>query len=39
MNNALGDLNNVMMIEPLDYPNFIALINNCAFMLTGSSGV
>lgn len=39
MNDALGDLNNVAMIEPLDYPNFVALLDCCAFMLTDSGGV
>lgn len=39
MNDALGDLDNVAMIEPLDYPNFVSLINNCSFMLTDSGGV
>lgn len=39
MNNALGDLDNVAMIEPLDYPNFVGLLDNCTFMLTDSGGV
>lgn len=39
MNDALGDLDNVAMIEPLDYPNFVSMIHNCSFMLTDSGGV
>ncbi len=39
MNDALGGLENVAMIEPLDYPNFVALLNSCALMLTDSGGV
>ncbi|GAA0475445.1 UDP-N-acetylglucosamine 2-epimerase (non-hydrolyzing) [Parasphingorhabdus litoris] len=39
MNDALGGLSNVAMIEPLDYPNFVALLDACTFMLTDSGGV
>ena len=39
MNDALGGLDNVAMIEPLDYPNFVALLNSCTLMLTDSGGV
>lgn len=39
MNNALGYLDNVAMIEPLDYPNFVGLLDSCTFMLTDSGGV
>ena len=39
MNEALGGLDNVAMIEPLDYPNFVALLDACTFMLTDSGGV
>ena len=39
MNDALGGLSNVAMIEPLDYPNFVALLDVCTFMLTDSGGV
>lgn len=39
MQEALGNLSNVAMIEPLDYPNFVALLNNAEFMLTDSGGV
>ena len=39
MQDALGGLDNVAMIEPLDYPNFVSLLNHCSFMLTDSGGV
>lgn len=39
MKNALDRLDNVAMIEPLDYPNFVSLIKHCNFMLTDSGGV
>jgi len=39
MHDALGDLDNVAMIEPLDYPDFVALIDCCTLMLTDSGGV
>ncbi len=39
MNDALGGLSNVAMIEPLDYPNFVALLNSATVMLTDSGGV
>lgn len=39
MNDALGGLDNVAMIEPLDYPNFVALLNSATLMLTDSGGV
>ncbi len=39
MRDALGDLANVAMIEPLDYPDFVALIDCCTLMLTDSGGV
>lgn len=39
MQDALGDLENVAMIEPLDYPNFVSLLNHCNFMMTDSGGV
>lgn len=39
MQKALGDLDNVAMIEPLDYPNFVSLLNHCNFMMTDSGGV
>jgi UDP-N-acetylglucosamine 2-epimerase (non-hydrolysing) len=39
MNAALGDLSNVAMIEPLDYPNFARLLSMSHIMLTDSGGV
>lgn len=39
MNDALQGLDNVAMIEPLDYPNFVNLLNLSYFMLTDSGGV
>ncbi len=39
MQNALEGLDNVAMIEPLDYPNFVSLLHHCSFMLTDSGGV
>ncbi len=39
MQDALGDLDNVAMIEPLDYPNFVRLLNHCQFLMTDSGGV
>lgn len=39
MQDSLGDLDNVAMIEPLDYPNFVSLLNHCNFMMTDSGGV
>ena len=39
MNEALGDLANVALIEPLDYPNFARLLDLAEIMLTDSGGV
>jgi UDP-N-acetylglucosamine 2-epimerase (non-hydrolysing) len=39
MNTALGDLPNVAMIEPLDYPSFARLLSISHIMLTDSGGV
>lgn len=39
MNTALGDLPNVALIEPLDYPNFVRLLSIADIMLTDSGGV
>jgi len=39
MQDTLGDLDNVALIEPLDYPNFVSLLDACTFMLTDSGGV
>ncbi len=39
MNGLLAGLENVALIEPLDYPNFARLIGICDLMLTDSGGV
>jgi UDP-N-acetylglucosamine 2-epimerase (non-hydrolysing) len=39
MNATLGDLPNVAMIEPLDYPSFARLLSISHIMLTDSGGV
>ncbi len=39
MTDALGGLDNVAMIEPLDYPNFARLLSISHIMLTDSGGV
>lgn len=39
MNGALGGLDNVAMIEPLDYPHFARLLALAEIMLTDSGGV
>ncbi len=39
MNAALGGLDNVAMIEPLDYPHFARLLSISHIMLTDSGGV
>ena len=39
MNDALAGLDNVAMIEPLDYPNFVHLLSLVDIMLTDSGGV
>lgn len=39
MDKALGDLPNVAMIEPLDYPHFARLLSISYIMLTDSGGV
>jgi len=39
MNAALGGLDNVAMIEPLDYPHFARLLSIAEIMLTDSGGV
>jgi len=36
---ALTDLPNVALIEPLDYPGFVALLDACDLVLTDSGGV
>ena len=39
MNQALGGLDNVALIEPLDYPHFARLLDIAEIMLTDSGGV
>lgn len=39
MDAALGGLPNVAMIEPLDYPHFVRLLDMSALVLTDSGGV
>jgi UDP-N-acetylglucosamine 2-epimerase (non-hydrolysing) len=39
MDEALAGLDNVAMIEPLDYPNFVALLDLATIVLTDSGGV
>ncbi|BBC71405.1 UDP-N-acetyl glucosamine 2-epimerase [Altererythrobacter sp. B11] len=39
MNEALGGLENVALIEPLDYPHFARLLDMSTLMLTDSGGV
>ena len=39
MNEQLADLDNVALIEPLDYPHFARLLDICDLMLTDSGGV
>ena len=39
MEAVLGKLSNVAMIEPLDYPHFVRLLDMCHLVLTDSGGV
>lgn len=39
MEAVLGELPNVAMIEPLDYPHFVRLLDMCHLVLTDSGGV
>ena len=39
MNERLGEIANVALIEPLDYPHFARLLDICTLMLTDSGGV
>ncbi|HOB12941.1 MAG TPA: UDP-N-acetylglucosamine 2-epimerase (non-hydrolyzing) [Novosphingobium sp.] len=39
MNERLGRLSNVALIEPLDYPHFVRLLSIAEIMLTDSGGV
>ena len=36
---ALADQPNIAMIDPLDYPDFVRLLDRCALVLTDSGGV
>ena len=35
----LSGANNIFLVEPVDYPSMIWLMNNCYFVLTDSGGV
>ncbi len=39
MDAELGGLSNVAMIDPLDYPHFVRLLDMCELVLTDSGGV
>ena len=39
MNDRLAGLDNVALIEPLDYPHFARLLDICSLMLSDSGGV
>lgn len=39
VNNLLKGIENIHLIEPLDYPHFIWLMNKCYFILTDSGGI
>jgi UDP-N-acetylglucosamine 2-epimerase (non-hydrolysing) len=39
MAEVLGGIENVAMIDPLDYPNFVRLLSLCHFVMTDSGGV
>jgi UDP-N-acetylglucosamine 2-epimerase (non-hydrolysing) len=39
MHNICGNVSNIAMIEPLDYPHFVRLLDICNLMLTDSGGV
>ena len=39
MHQKLEGFDNIALIEPLDYPNFVSLLQHCNFMLTDSGGV
>ncbi|HWU73544.1 MAG TPA: UDP-N-acetylglucosamine 2-epimerase (non-hydrolyzing) [Sphingomonas sp.] len=39
MSEVLGGIENVAMIDPLDYPNFVRLLSLCHFVMTDSGGV
>lgn len=39
MSEVLAGVDNVAMIDPLDYPNFVRLLSLCHFVMTDSGGV
>ena len=39
MSEVLGGIDNIAMIDPLDYPNFVRLLSLCHFVMTDSGGV
>lgn len=39
VNRTLSDVENVHLIEPLDYLNFVKLMNDCYLILTDSGGI
>lgn len=39
MAEVLGGIDNIAMIDPLDYPNFVRLLSLCHFVMTDSGGV
>jgi UDP-N-acetylglucosamine 2-epimerase (non-hydrolysing) len=39
MEAVLAGLDNIALIDPLDYPNFVALLDRCHLVLTDSGGV
>ena len=39
MTEVLGGIDNIAMIDPLDYPNFVRLLSLCHFVMTDSGGV
>lgn len=39
MERVLDGIDNIALIDPLDYPNFVALLDNCHLVLTDSGGV
>jgi UDP-N-acetylglucosamine 2-epimerase (non-hydrolysing) len=39
MEQVLDGIDNVALIDPLDYPNFVALLDHCHIVLTDSGGV
>lgn len=39
VSDALAGFNNILLIEPLDYPQFVMLMSKCFLVLTDSGGV